>query len=760
METPETRPTTYQKNLAKLPPALAPLCERPQWAVWRWTLLAHGRWQKPPFMACKPQRHASVKDPSTWTDYNAALAAVQAGHADGLTYLLTDNDPFAAIDLDHCRDANTHSIEIWAQNFLDTARYSYSEVTPSGTGCRIWGLTTSGDSVHKKFSLLIDGKEVAVELFRRTNKALTVTGYKLDTVRELTDVDSVIDWGVIWAERRKAVAANAAAKAATPTNGFSSNGSKYSIDAIEQIVRDGAPAGGNRSDFFHSIIGHYVGCGWSVEQIAKHLQQFPDGIGGRYLAEHRLHQEIARSAGKYAARALPLFDGNRGRVNGWDANTPQLTIAEQQPAEPEPELDKEDPELDEDGENNDNEDIDIADNEDGPASDAALPPLYAHGDPDQRPLKSWLIKRLIPTAGHGLLSGQWGAGKTFIVFDLAAALATGQPFIGHAVKRRCGVLLIAAEGADEVRLRLDAVVREKCGGMGRAPFRWYETAPPLLHHGSAELLIAMAGQADQSLQEEFGLPLGLIVIDTIAACAGYTKAGDENDAATGQAVMNVLKVVAQELNCFVLGVDHFGKSLEAGTRGASSKEAAADLVLACLGDKELSGNVVDTRLAVRKNRGGRQGREYPFALRIVETPEPDEDGEPVNTMVVDWNVTAADGAYTQSDPWAAARRQDQRTAVLRLKRVLMELLADQGVALSIPPDGSTARMIDQETVRERFYARTPANGTPEQKVEFRRKRFNRAVDWAENQELIAIEEIDDVTYLRLVRPESGEDEKG
>ena len=52
-----------------------------------------------------------------------------------------------------------------------------------------------------------------------------------------------------------------------------------------------------------------------------------------------------------------------------------------------------------------------------------------------------------------------------MVFDLAAALRTGQPFLGHTVKRQCGVLLIAAEGGDEVRLRLDAVVREKCGGM-------------------------------------------------------------------------------------------------------------------------------------------------------------------------------------------------------------------------------------------------------------------------------------------------------
>ena len=216
----------------------------------------------------------------------------------------------------------------------------------------------------------------------------------------------------------------------------------------------------------------------------------------------------------------------------------------------------------------------------------------------------------------------------------------------------------------------------------------------------------------------------------------------------------------QALNCFVLGVDHFGKNLEAGTRGASSKEAAGDLVLACLGDKELSGSVINTRLAVRKNRGGQQGKEYPFTLRLVEAPEPDEDGEPVSTMVVDWSA-APTQLQSEPDPWMQSRRQDQRTAVLRLKRVLMGLLADQGIDLPIPPDG-LLRMINQEIVREQFYVQTPAEGTPEQKAEFRRKRFNRAVDWAEDQQLIAIAEIDGITYLRLSRsePEGHEQEDG
>ena len=44
-----TKPKIYQGNLAELPPALAPLIERPQWAIWRWTQLPSGKWTKPPF---------------------------------------------------------------------------------------------------------------------------------------------------------------------------------------------------------------------------------------------------------------------------------------------------------------------------------------------------------------------------------------------------------------------------------------------------------------------------------------------------------------------------------------------------------------------------------------------------------------------------------------------------------------------------------------------------------------------------------------
>jgi AAA domain len=741
----EAKPSTHQRDLAKLPRALAPLIERPQWAVWRWTRQGD-IWQKPPFMATQPQRHASTNDPNTWTDYQTALAAMQAGHADGISYVLTEDDPFAAIDIDNCRHLTTHSIDPWAQLFMQFAVTSYQEVTPSGEGVRIWGLA-NGPVLHKKFSLQTNDKDIAVELFRRTRKVLTITGYRLDTVCELTNIDKCIDWGVIWGERREAAAA-----AAAPVNGhsFESSGSGYSIDEIEQIVREGVPDGKNRSDVFHAIVGHYVGCNWDVYRIFEHLQQFPDGIGGRYLSENRLRDEIARSAGKYAKPELPQADNTW--TNGFEAKAPQPEIKE-------PEQDEDDPELEDD---DDSGDDDLGGDDKEPEQDPDLPALHAHGEPDDRPLKRWLIKNLIPQEGHGLLAGQWGVGKTFELFDLAASLMTGQPFLGHVVKRQCGVLLIAAEGADEVRLRLDAVVRERCGNMPRAPFLWYEDAPPLLHKGSIEKLVAMARQAETSLDDEFGLPLGIIMIDTLTACAGYSRPGDDYDTATVQAVMNILKTVARELKCFVLGVGHLGKDVQAGISGNHNKETSADLVWVVLGNRELSGALSNTRLAIRKHRGGKHGQEYPFKLREVEAPEKDEDGEPITTMIVDWlppgsvETTAAD----PDDPWAQPRRQDQRTAALRLKRVLMAILAEQGFDLPIPPDGPMVRMVSEKVVRKAFYACTPTEGdTPKQKGEFRRKRFNRALDWAEDQQLLAAHEIDGTTYLRLSQSNPQEEEE-
>jgi hypothetical protein len=83
--------------------------------------------------------------------------------------------------------------------------------------------------------------------------------------------------------------------------------------------------------------------------------------------------------------------------------------------------------------------------------------VFWHGINYDRAARPWLIKTLIPAQGAGLLSGQWGTAKTFVALDLAGAVMTKGSFAGREIERQGGVLFIAAEGAGEVSIRLDAM---------------------------------------------------------------------------------------------------------------------------------------------------------------------------------------------------------------------------------------------------------------------------------------------------------------
>jgi AAA domain len=148
-----------------------------------------------------------------------------------------------------------------------------------------------------------------------------------------------------------------------------------------------------------------------------------------------------------------------------------------------------------------------------------------------------------------------GTFKTFVAIDLAVAVMSGQPFIGFPIKRRGGVLFIAAEGQQEVAIRLQAAVEARYAKAEHAPFAWSETCPRLLDKTAGQELAAMAKEATDGLQARFALPLALIVIDTIGRSAGYEKSGDENDAATGFKIMKVMSTLSARTGAFVLGVE-------------------------------------------------------------------------------------------------------------------------------------------------------------------------------------------------------------
>ena len=103
--------------------------------VWR-SVAVPGR-EKPtkvPYIPSRPAVKANVSDPRTWGTFVAALAAVQAGKADGPGIVLGDG--LVGVDLDECRDPCTGTIAPEALAIIQTLD-SYTELSPSRTGLHI-----------------------------------------------------------------------------------------------------------------------------------------------------------------------------------------------------------------------------------------------------------------------------------------------------------------------------------------------------------------------------------------------------------------------------------------------------------------------------------------------------------------------------------------------------------------------------------------------------------------------------------------------
>lgn len=118
--------------------APAELARRPQWVAWRLTPReGEPKPTKVPYNA-RTGHLASTTDPKTWASFEEAAAfCVQHEWASGVGYVLSAEDPYVGIDLDACRDPRSGRIEPWAKAIIKRLN-SYTEISPSGTGLRIF----------------------------------------------------------------------------------------------------------------------------------------------------------------------------------------------------------------------------------------------------------------------------------------------------------------------------------------------------------------------------------------------------------------------------------------------------------------------------------------------------------------------------------------------------------------------------------------------------------------------------------------------
>lgn len=184
-----------------------------------------------------------------------------------------------------------------------------------------------------------------------------------------------------------------------------------------------------------------------------------------------------------------------------------------------------------------------------------------------------LVSGVLLSGTKARISGPSGAGKTWVVLDLAAHVAVGRNWQGHAVKQG-RVLYVAAEGAPSFDLRMRAW--DALNG-AVAEVHLIPDAPQVMDQTWAELIfeITEAGGYD------------LVVFDTQGAITVGSEENSNRDANVAQARLSDL--IAATGACVLL-VHHTGWEDGDRPRGASAMYGGMDteLVLSRISKEEVA----------------------------------------------------------------------------------------------------------------------------------------------------------------------------
>ena len=143
----------------------------PQWICWGWreTSPDQGNFTKVPV---NPVTGVNMndKDRANWMTFPEAVGVARSGGfgISGVAFCFGDEDPYCGVDLDDCRDPATGTIKVGAWETIRELD-SYTEVSPSGTGVKIWIRGMPPRS----------GKRGGVEMYDH-RRMFTATGWHLE----------------------------------------------------------------------------------------------------------------------------------------------------------------------------------------------------------------------------------------------------------------------------------------------------------------------------------------------------------------------------------------------------------------------------------------------------------------------------------------------------------------------------------------------------------------------------------------------------
>ena len=235
--------------------------------------------------------------------------------------------------------------------------------------------------------------------------------------------------------------------------------------------------------------------------------------------------------------------------------------------------------------------------------------------------QSWLFHKLLPATGVAVLVGPSGSGKTFVIAELGRCLGTGKAFFGVEPEARGGmaVLFAGTEGSGFAH-RL-AALKEPDGAL---PIT-FTYVSGLAQRGALDALLADLQAQKAYMQERYGVPLRVVVLETLSASGLIENENDNAQAA--QAIAN-LNTISRALGILFIITHHPPKHGE-GTRGADAIPSNTDYVLEINRSKKASVR----EITVTKARAAEERKLGAFSLVEVEIGR-DNKGRPVTSMVI------------------------------------------------------------------------------------------------------------------------------
>lgn len=240
--------------------------------------------------------------------------------------------------------------------------------------------------------------------------------------------------------------------------------------------------------------------------------------------------------------------------------------------------------------------------------------LLSGAELSNAPPMRWMVRGVLPLEGLAALYGPSGSGKSFLVLDVAACVASGAyDWFGRRVTK-CSVTYCALEGE---------------AGMGKRVAAWstyrQKLVPDALRFVTQQFDLLNAGDVLELAKAVQGVSGtgGLVVLDTLNRAA---PGADENSSVDMGRIIAAAKQLQSLTGGLVLLVHHTGKDATKGLRGHSSLYAALD------GAIEVNRTDGRREWRVAKSKDDETGPVYAFKLEVI-TVGHDEEGEEITSCV-------------------------------------------------------------------------------------------------------------------------------